>query len=84
VLARVNGRWYDPSSGKDYADLASWENAWVQGYYVSYTSNQRDEAISGVDLNGDGDAADLAVPTGMMMMRQNPVGLDVEARSADY
>lgn len=70
VIAKIEGKLYDPSYGRAYNDQYAIEHESIAGYaYVKPTTV--DETITGTDLNGDGQVQSDA-PILIFFMREQP------------
>ena len=65
--------YYDPSCGVTYSSLADIDNLAVDGYWQRGTLPV-DEAVVGLDLDGNGVVGDLGVMTLVHIFQSNPTG----------
>lgn len=72
----IGGTYYDPSYGLKHNSLDDIDANAVDGFFV-ITIKTLDEATYNLDLNGDGDKTDTAVPTAVFLFRKNPSGNDL-------
>lgn len=59
------------------------DTAAIEGYFVKELRTL-DEPTVALDLNGDGDMIDMAVPTWLYRLQKNPVGNQLIERRANY
>lgn len=75
-LAFVNGQYYDPSYGENYATLDEFD-AKLAGFWIQDPIQPVSEETTGWDLNGDNDTEDT-VSSAAHLFRKNDTVLDIE------
>jgi len=82
-MTKIGGTYYDRSYGLTFTSLAQIDTKAVAGY-LKGALVLVDEATVNLDLDGDGEKTDLDVPTSSIVIKANPVGVDLQESISGY
>jgi len=76
-LVIIDGSLYDPSYGRLYRSETELDDTSLAGF-CTLSPGIVNETVLGVDVNGNHNATDTAVPALKALMRNNPAGLNIQ------